>query len=1841
VTNVPLGATYQWYRSFGASYVAITGATEAVYSTTQPEGSVQYFCSVGLDGVPIPMVTAPVLVTTHTAGIADVQGVKKNHFLSTETFTLTVNGASTGITPSDLQYQWYKGSGVLVGGKTSDPARNITQTETSAVYYCVVSSGGVELYTNTVPITVLNVDSLIETVDWGDGGDGRQGVEIAKGHYHFPAGQQFTLALSNLYSNQAVSYQWFRNDVSVKGPTVGDSTLTTFENGDRAVYRCSVTFGGPATPIAAFTITTVSPGNAVVLGGKNHFLSTEAFALTVNGASTGIAPSNLRYTWYKGNGVLVRGESSDPAATGIMQSETSAVYYCVVSSSGVTVETNRVTITVLNVNDLNEVIIWDGKGDDSKGREIAKGHYHFPVGKEFAFTLQGQYSNQTIFYQWYEKIGDAGTFLPMPGKTSSTLAHAQSVDRAYYECRATFGGPAIPIANFTVTTVKPGTLAVDGGKTHYLSTATFTLTVSGSSTGIVPSDLAYRWFKHGAHIADAPDSPSYPTKQSESSAVYYCEVSSRGVVVETNRVTITALNVDDIVIDIVDDGGNGDDESKGRKIENGHYHFPAGQQFTFALSSLESGQPVYYQWFRNGASIKGPTLGDSTLKESQTAEVALYYCQVTSGDLSYRAADFKVTTLTAGTAVVDGGKTHFLSTDLVTLRVNGSKTGIDPADLQYQWRKNGVLHGTKTSDPAISFTQSEPSAVYYCEVSSGGVTLKTNTVTIHALNVGDIDVDIDDGGNGGEGENWKKVEDRHYHIAAGEPFTLSLSGLGSGQTVSYEWFEGTTSKSQTSTCLILQSENTANYRCVVTFGDLEHTVEFKVTTLTKGTAVVVGGKNHVRTTDAFTLRVEDSRSGITPIHYQWFRIEDGESSPKTTDPVLGLTQSLPVGTYYCEVSSGGITLKTTPPITIYALNAENIDIDIVGGGDGCDKCDKCDECKGGDECDECDECDGCDGDNGSQWKEIVKGRHYHVPAGELFTLSLSGLGSSQSISYQWFKDGDPVTAPSPNSAYPTTQTEDSADYHCMVTFGDLAPFKAADFKVTTLTRGTATVEGGKTHFLSTDLVTLRVNGSKTGIQPGDLEYQWYKDGDLHGGKSGDPALTFYQKETSAEYHCEVSSGGITLKTNRVTVTVFNVDDIIIDIVDGGDGCDDCDDCDDCSECDECDGCDGCDGGNGGQGVKIAEGHYHFPAGQQFTFALSKLESGQTVFYQWFKDGDHVTEPSEDSTFKYAQTDDTAYYHCLATSGDLDPFKVADFKVTTVTAGTAIVEEGKTHFLSTDTFTFTVDGSSTGIDPGDLEYQWYRDDGVLLGDKTDAPGIILQQSASSVTYYCEVSSGGITLETNRVTITVLNVDDITVGGGDKCDECDGCNDCDECNECNGCDGCDGCKEDNGGQGGKIAEGRYHYPSGQQFTLALSNVESGLPVFYQWFKDGDPVTNPTEGDSALTDSQTDDTAEYHCEVTSGELSFTAATFTVTTVTAGAVTIVEGEALFEVGEEFTLTAPDARSGLSNITYQWFRNGVAVTAPSDTSVYKTTQSASRADYFCRVTSGGFAHIWQDTDTVTIYTPAIDDDDGSDRTLYNRWGIYEFRISARTSVVRGILVKVANSNSLHLIHYRIPVRKTYKIVMAYNRYAQDPDYTSVGQGHMWTSDNEEAKNFRGELLTISGMTADGTVSPIGKKGRELPAQIEFFDAKNPDSPNLFLTGLLTLDWKNRRISGGRGVVYSDDIHPGACINHHSTEQMLRKNSEGKWAYEMTESQRIPGRYYPQPVYAATDVVADGKTDVELAPVHFFGTYTMRYNASLTNKAKGDWTKLSNLAKNRCPVLKRTDFDFTAEGGKH
>jgi hypothetical protein len=511
-----------------------------------------------------------------------------------------------------------------------------------------------------------------------------------------------------------------------------------------------------------------------------------------------------------------------------------------------------------------------------------------------------------------------------------------------------------------------------------------------------------------------------------------------------------------------------------------------------------------------------------------------------------------------------------------------------------------------------------------------------------------------------------------------------------------------------------------------------------------------------------------------------------------------------------------------------------------------------------------------------------------VTAGQAASFSVTATGTAP-LTYQWRKDGIALSgATSATFTLATTSASDAGTYSVVVTnsAGSVTSTGAA------LTVNAAPVAPAITVQPTASTVTAGQAASfsvtATGTAP--LTYQWRKDGIA---LSGATSATFTLATTSASdagtYSVVVtnSAGSATSSGAALTVNAAPV----------------------------------------APAITVQPVASTVTAGQAASFSVTATGTAPLT-YQWRRDGVALSGATS-ATFTLATTSagDAGIYSVVVTnSAGSATSSGAALTVNAAPVAPAITVQ---PVASTVTAGQAASISVTATGTAPLTYQW-RKDGVALSGATSATFTLATTSASDAGTYSVVvtnSAGSVTSSGVALTVNAAPVPPaITVQ--------------------------------------PVAS---TVTTGQAVTFSVTATGTA-PLAYQWRKDGIALSGATSATFTLTTTSAGDAGTYSVVVTNsaGSATSTGAALTVTLApVAPAITVQPAASTVTAGQaaSFSVTA----TGTAPLTYQWRKDGVALSGATSATFTLATTSASDAGTYSVVVTNGAGSVTSTGAALTV----------------------------------------------------------------------------------------------------------------------------------------------------------------------------------------------------------------------------------------------------------------------------------
>ncbi len=317
------------------------------------------------------------------------------------------------------------------------------------------------------------------------------------------------------------------------------------------------------------------------------------------------------------------------------------------------------------------------------------------------------------------------------------------------------------------------------------------------------------------------------------------------------------------------------------------------------------------------------------------------------------------------------------------------------------------------------------------------------------------------------------------------------------------------------------------------------------------------------------------------------------------------------------------------------------------------------------------------------------------------------------------------------------------------------------------------------------------------------------------------------------------------------------------------------------------------------------------AGSAATFTV--LAGGTApLTYQWYKNSVAISSATAATySIASAQSTDAGSYVCVVSnSAGSTGTNAATLTVSTAAVAPSIATQPASATVAVGgSAVFTVVANGTAP----LTYQWYKGVTALPGATTSNDALTGVQVADSGSYSCVVTNSLGSATSNAATLTVnspATAPTITT---------------------------------------QPANATVTTGSSATFTVTASGT---APLAYQWQKSGVALSGATSASYTIASVQAGDGGSYACVVTNstGSTTSSAASLTVTSAAvAPSIASQPVSASVTTGASVTLTV--VANGTAPLTYQWQKNGAAISGATSASYsLASAQAADAGSYACVV---------------------------------------------------------------------------------------------------------------------------------------------------------------------------------------------------------------------------------------------------------------------------------------------------
>ena len=516
---------------------------------------------------------------------------------------LLITSLSGSVAATQLGYQWSK-DGVAISGATAATYSIAATTTANAGSYTVLITNSVGSVTSAPATLTVNPAGVAPSITTQ------------------PLGQSLGLGTSATFTVVAtgtspLAYQWSKNGTAITGATSASLTFSSLTASDAGSYTVVVSNALGSVGSSAASLTVISPPTITVQPTSQTVVAGAPIRLSVTATGTG----TLTYQWFQIVpfrhalvGTTANLEISDRVGT--------TSYYVVVSTTGTSVTSNTVTVTVNtppSVGIFKHFLIY---GDFVGGIG----------GLTRATTLQCSVGGTApISAQWF-KDGKAVSekFTPAPlGLTSYYTIDPSDPAGSYYIVASNIAGTVtsapLIVSSRPIITSQPQVLSVTAG-----ASATFSVVANGTAP------FTHQWSKNGISIPGATAaSYTYTSATSSDAGTYRVVVTNPHGTANSSAATLTVTPAPSAPTITTQ---------------------PTGQSviasFNASFSVSASGTaPFTYVWRKDGNTVVGSNSPTLALNNTTSASAGSYTVTITNAVGSVTSA--------AATLVVDAPATTF------------------------------------------------------------------------------------------------------------------------------------------------------------------------------------------------------------------------------------------------------------------------------------------------------------------------------------------------------------------------------------------------------------------------------------------------------------------------------------------------------------------------------------------------------------------------------------------------------------------------------------------------------------------------------------------------------------------------------------------------------------------------------------------------------------------------------------------------------------------------------------------------------------------------------------------------------------------------------------------------------------------------------------------------------------------------------------------------------------------------------------------------------------------------------------------------------------------------------
>ncbi|MCK9405929.1 MAG: immunoglobulin domain-containing protein [Methanothrix sp.] len=1087
--------------------------------------------------------------------------------------------------------------------------------------------------------------------------------------------------------NESYTYQWQKDGLNItaaNAAVLSISAANSTDQGNYSVIIGSDLCGWTQSDKAKLSIRSMPMIKELHFPASKKICEGSEIALVAD--VTGSDPVTFR--WMK-DGLQIPGANLDSFVIGNATSNDSGSYSLIVSNDCGQIES---IASYLNIATRPEILVQPAS-------------LRVCQGAAATFFVHAE-STEMLSYQWF-KDG-----IKIDGATSEyyTIPQTNLGDMGSYLVQVSNNCSQIEseAASLDIIAMPEILAQPTGQKVCQGTTATFSVQAESSEP------LRYQWLKGGVNIPGATsDMYIIPASNLNDTGSYSVQVANNCSQIESEAVSLDIIASPKIL------------------LQPANLKICLGAAATFHVEA-SSGEPLEYQWLKDGIEIPGVAADSFTIDLADIADMGSYSVLVANNCSQIESDAASLEIIAMPEILAQPASQKVCQGTVATFAVQA--TSSEP--LRYQWLKDGVnIQGAASESYTISAARLSDTGSYSVQITNNCSQIKSDAAVLDIIAMPEI-----------------LAQPASQKVCQGTTVTFSVQAK-SNEPLSYQWFKdganipGATSDTYAIPAASLSDTGSFSVQVVNSCSEIEsEAASLNIIAMPEILAQPASQKVCQGTTATFSVQAESSE----PLRYQWFKDGikiEGATSESYAIPATSLNNTgsylVQVGNNCSQIESEAASLdiiarpkillqpanlkicqgaaakfevqaeSSEPLIYQWLKDGERIpgamsDTYIIPaanlndtGSYSVQVANNCSHI----------ESEAANLDIIARPKILLQPINLKICLGAAATFHVEA-SSSEPLEYQWLKDGIEIPG-----AAADTFTIDLADIPDVGSYSVLVAnncsqieSKAASLDITVMPEILA--QPTSQNVCQGTTATFSVQAEST--EP--LRYQWLKDGiEIPGAVTEYYSIPAANLNDTGSYSVQITNNCSQIKSDAAVLDIIVMPQILAQPT----------------------------------GQKVCQG-------TTAKFSV-RAKSTEPLRYQWLKDGANIPGATSDTyTIPAANLNDTGSYSVLV-ANNCSQTESEAVRLDIISSPDILVQPKSLETCEGAAATFSVKAS--GGEP--LEYQWYKDGAEIEGATSNAYSIPVASPNDRGSYWVQVRNSCSQIESNAAVLDIIAKPEILV------------------------------------------------------------------------------------------------------------------------------------------------------------------------------------------------------------------------------------------------------------------------------------------------------------------------------------------------------------------------------------------------------------------------------------------------------------------------------------------------